>query len=80
MGARRTWKALVPIMAPVRFSFTYAFIPWMMATTTTRNATETMMPRRVKKERSLLCQIVWRARRRASVRGIWKVSSVNGEQ
>jgi hypothetical protein len=29
-----------------------------------------MMPRRVKNERSLLCQMDWRARRRASVKGI----------
>jgi hypothetical protein len=42
----------------------------MMATTTTRKATETMMPRRVKKERSLLVQIAWSARRRASERGM----------
>ncbi len=56
MGVRRTWNALVPITAPVRFSLTYAFIPWMTATTTTRKPTETMMPRRVKKERSLLVQ------------------------
>ena len=54
MGERRTWKALVPIIAPVRFSLTYAFIPWMTATTATRKPTETMMPRRVKNERSLL--------------------------
>ena len=38
MGERRTWKALVPIIAPARFSLTYAFIPWITATTTTRNA------------------------------------------
>jgi hypothetical protein len=42
----------------------------MIATTITRKATLTMMPSRVKKERSLLCQMVWRARRRASVKGI----------
>jgi hypothetical protein len=47
-----------------------------MATTMTRNATLTMMPRRVKKERSLLCQMAWRARRMASERGIPKGKSV----
>jgi hypothetical protein len=61
---------LVPIIAPVRFSFTYAFIPWMTATTTTRKPTETMMPRRVKNERSLAPQMAWSASRRASERGM----------
>jgi hypothetical protein len=42
----------------------------MIATTTIRKPTETMIPRRVKKERSLLFQIAWRARRRASERGM----------
>jgi len=60
----------VPIIAPVRFSLTYAFIPWMTATTTTRNPTDTMMPSSVKKERSLAPQMAWSARRRASVRGM----------
>ena len=66
IGVRRTWKALVPITAPVMFSLTYEFIPWMIATTTTRKPTETMMPRSVKKERSLLWAIDWRASRSAS--------------
>src|ERR1035437_1326724 len=57
MGERRTWNAFVPITAPAMFSFTYAFMPWMTATTATRNATETMMPTRVKNERSLLARI-----------------------
>ena len=70
IGERRTWNALVPIIAPVRFSLTYAFIPWMTATTTTRKPTETMMPRRVKKDRSLAPQMAWSARRRASRKGM----------
>jgi hypothetical protein len=57
MGARRTWKAFVPTTAPAMFSFTYAFMPWITATTATRNATDTMMPRSVKNERSLLARI-----------------------
>ena len=36
------------------------------------------MPSRVKKERSLLVQIAWRARRRASVRGMAPESGRNG--
>jgi hypothetical protein len=42
----------------------------MTATTTTRKPTETMMPRRVKNERSLALQMAWSARRRDSVRGM----------
>src|SRR5262245_39557304 len=38
-------------------SFTYAFIPWITATTATRNATLTMTPSSVKNERSLLARI-----------------------
>src|ERR1043166_10212452 len=44
----------------------------MMATTAARNPTETMMPRRVKKERSLLVRIAARARRMASEKGMRK--------
>src|SRR4051812_17149956 len=51
----------------------------MMATTNTRKATLTMMPRRGKNDRSLLCQMVWRARRRASVRGISKYRADKAE-
>ncbi len=70
MGPRRTWKVLVPIMLAVSVPLTYEFMPWMIATTTIRKATETRMPRRVKNDRSLLVQIAWTARRRASVRGM----------
>ena len=66
IGVRRTWNALVPIIAPVRFSFTYAFMPWMTATTTTRNATDTMIPSSVKKERSFADQMESKAMRRDS--------------
>ncbi len=66
MGVRRTWKVLVPIIAPAILSFTYAFMPWMIATTATRNATETMIPRSVKKVRSLLPRIWPNARIRTS--------------
>src|SRR5262245_52861650 len=48
------------------FSFTYAFIPWMMAMTATRNATLTMMPSSVKNDRSLLARIWVRAVRMTS--------------
>ena len=44
------------MIAFARFSRTYAFIPWMIAMTATRNATETMIPSSVKKERSLLAR------------------------
>jgi hypothetical protein len=38
------------------------------------------MPRRVKNDRSLLVQIAWTARRRASVRGMaWKVRRSGGQ-
>src|ERR1041385_7012016 len=70
IGERRTWNELVPIIAPRRLSRTYEFIPWMMATTATRNPTETMMPRRVKNERSLLARIAARAKRNASLKGM----------
>ena len=58
---RRTWNAFAPTMAPAMFSRTYAFIPWMIATTATRNATDTMMPSSVKNERSLFARICPRA-------------------
>src|SRR5258705_4808429 len=66
MGSRRTWNALTPTIAPARRSRTYASIPWITATTATRNATETMMPSRVKNERSRWLETVWRARMMAS--------------
>ena len=44
-------------MVSAMFSFTYAFIPWMIATTATRNATLTMMPSSVKNDRSLFARI-----------------------
>src|SRR5882762_4594748 len=44
-------------------------MPWMTATTATRNATETMMPSSVKNERSLWLQIVSTARITASNSG-----------
>ncbi len=66
MGVRRTWKAFAPTIAPPIRSRTYAFIPWMMATTATRNATETMMPSKVKNERSLWLHAAWSAWRMAS--------------
>ena len=47
----------MPISASAMFSFTYAFIPWITATTATRNATLTMMPSSVKNERSLFARI-----------------------
>jgi len=57
IGTRRTWKALVPMTAPVMFSLTYAFIPWITATTVTRNPTDTMIPSSVKNDRSRACQM-----------------------
>jgi hypothetical protein len=42
----------------------------MIATTTTRKPTETIMPSRVKNERSLLDQMASNASRRASRRGM----------
>src|SRR4026208_1527598 len=44
----------------------------MMATTATRNPTDTMMPSRVKKERSLLVRIASRASRSAAGKGMLK--------
>src|SRR6266542_856271 len=41
-------------------------MPWITATTATRNATDTMIPSSVKNERSLLLHAVWRA---------WKIAS-----
>src|SRR6266581_8344742 len=69
MGSRRIWNALTPTIAPASRSRTYAFMPWMTATTATRNATETMMPSSVKNERSLWLQIVSTARTTASKSG-----------
>ncbi len=43
-------------------------LPWMIATTATRNATDTMMPSRVKNDRNLWAAMDCRATRRASVR------------
>jgi hypothetical protein len=40
------------MIASAMFSRTYAFIPWMIATTATRNATETTMPSVVKNDLS----------------------------
>jgi hypothetical protein len=54
MGPRLTWNVFLPIMDEVSVSLTYEFMPWMIATTTTRNPTETTIPRVVKKDRSLL--------------------------
>src|SRR5437879_2452613 len=51
-------------------SRTYAFIPWITATTATRNPTDTMMPSSVKNDRSLWLQAVCRAWRIASERGM----------
>src|ERR1041384_5836443 len=47
-------------------------MPWMTATTATRNARETMMPSSVKNERSLWLQIVSTARITASKSGTAK--------
>src|SRR6516162_2120813 len=66
IGVRRTWKVLLPIIASAMLSFTYAFIPWITATTAMRNATDTMMPRSVKKLRSLLPLICANASARTS--------------
>src|SRR6266849_4889961 len=51
-------------------SRTYAFMPWITATTATRNPTDTMIPSSVKNERSLWLHAVWRAWRMASERGM----------
>src|SRR5213595_1038208 len=51
-------------------SRTYAFIPWMTATTATRKPTDTMIPSSVKNERSLWLHAVWSAWRMASERGM----------
>src|SRR6266516_6225756 len=48
-------------------SRTYAFMPWITATTAIRNATDTMMPSSVKNERSLWLHTVCRACKMASV-------------
>src|SRR6266566_5023690 len=45
-------------------------MPWITATTATRNATDTMIPSSVKNERSLWLQAVWSASRIASERGM----------
>src|SRR6266702_8212663 len=51
-------------------SRTYAFMPWITATTATRNPTDTMMPSSVKNERSLWLHAVWSACTIASERGM----------
>src|SRR5438132_2938356 len=51
-------------------SRTYAFMPWITATTAMRNPTDTMIPSSVKNERSLWLQAVWSASRIASERGM----------
>jgi hypothetical protein len=61
IGVRLTWNVFAPISALARFSFTYAFMPDMIATTATRNATDTMIPSSVKNDRSLLTRICSRA-------------------
>src|SRR5712672_2663559 len=50
-------------------------MPWMIATTATRNATETMMPSRVKKDRSLWLHASWSASRTASEKGMTPASA-----
>src|SRR6266568_4880666 len=70
IGSRRIWNAFRPTIAPARRSRTYAFIPWITATTATRNPTDTMIPSSVKNERSLWLHAVWRAWRIASERGM----------
>ena len=59
-----------PISASAMFSLTYAFIPWITATTATRNATLTMMPSSVKNERSLFARICVAAVRKMSLKRI----------
>ena len=68
IGVRLTWNVFAPISALAKFSLTYAFMPEMIATTATRNATETMIPSRVKNDRSLLTRICWRAVVRTSAK------------
>src|SRR2546423_13193853 len=51
-------------------SRTYAFMPWITATTATRNPTDTMIPSSVKNDRSLWLHAVWRAWRIASESGM----------
>src|SRR2546428_561 len=67
IGSRRIWNAFTPTMAPASRSRTYAFIPWITATTAIRNATDTMMPSSVKNDRSLWLHTVCKAWRMASV-------------
>src|SRR2546421_76697 len=67
IGSRRIWNAFTPTIAPARRSRTYAFMPWITATTAIRNATDTMMPSSVKNDRSLWLHTVCRACRMASV-------------
>ncbi len=59
--------------APVMFSFTYAFMPWMIATTVMRNPTETMIPRSVKNERSFALRMDCTARRTADHKGMGEI-------
>src|SRR5882672_1043066 len=70
IGSRRIWNAFRPTIAPARRSRTYAFMPWITATTATRNPTDTMIPSSVKNERSLWLHAVWSAWRIASERGM----------
>src|SRR5437764_14435826 len=70
IGSRRIWNAFTPTIAPAMRSRTYAFMPWITATTATRNPTDTMIPSSVKKERSLWLHAVWSAWRIASERGM----------
>src|SRR6266571_7862381 len=70
MGSRRIWNAFTPTIAPAMRSRTYAFIPWMTATTATRKPTDTMIPSSVKNERSLWLHAVCSACRIASNRGM----------
>src|SRR6266705_1443442 len=78
IGSRRIWNALTPTIAPAMRSRTYAFIPWITATTATRNPTDTMIPSSVKNERSLWLHAVWSAWRMASVSCM--AGKINGEK
>src|SRR6185503_4784056 len=78
IGVLRTWKVLAPMRALARFSFTYAFIPEMIATTATRNATDTMIPSSVKNDRSLLTRICWSAVVITSEKRILLISATSG--
>ena len=73
---------LLPIIASAMDSLTYAFMPWITASTATRNATLMMMPMSVNALRSLLARICVRAVRRTSKKaklaedyGLWAVGA-----